>query len=61
MVKELQNFSPVVSEDLQINTLSSIEQVIELDATLNDNVIFSKWVSCPIFIASLNFSSLFFI
>ncbi|XP_065643432.1 uncharacterized protein LOC136075098 isoform X2 [Hydra vulgaris] len=45
MVKDLQNVSSVVSEDLQINALSSIEQLIELDITLNDSVIFSKWVS----------------
>nr|XP_047136114.1 uncharacterized protein LOC124813291 isoform X2 [Hydra vulgaris] len=45
MVKDLQNISSVVSEDLQINALSSIEQLIELDTTLNDSVIFSKWVS----------------
>ncbi|XP_065680963.1 uncharacterized protein LOC124817970 isoform X2 [Hydra vulgaris] len=45
MVKDLQNVSSVVSEDVQINALNSIEQLIELDATLNDSAIFSKWVS----------------
>nr|XP_047135296.1 uncharacterized protein LOC105844061 isoform X2 [Hydra vulgaris]XP_047135297.1 uncharacterized protein LOC105844061 isoform X2 [Hydra vulgaris]XP_047135298.1 uncharacterized protein LOC105844061 isoform X2 [Hydra vulgaris] len=45
MVKDLQNVSSVVSEDLQINALNSIEQLMEVDATLNDSVIFSKWVS----------------